>query len=116
MNKTEDQYHHYIPRFILRNFAIDNYERVFVRGKKLLKQQKRQKRQKPELIQTYDRKINQLGISPIGRTYGIQNMYRDLNNENVMHVEDKLRKLERQASKVIRDIINESQVESQVIL
>ncbi|KAG9302056.1 hypothetical protein G9A89_021100 [Geosiphon pyriformis] len=25
----EDQYHHYIPRFLLRNFAINNYERIF---------------------------------------------------------------------------------------
>src|SRR5438105_3044683 len=103
MNEKKDQYHHYIPRFILRNFGVDTYERVFVRGKKLLKQQNKKKR-KQEFIQTYDRKANQLGISLIGKTYGIPNMYKDLNNENVMHVEDKLGNLEMRASRVIRNI------------
>ncbi|RIB16220.1 hypothetical protein C2G38_2091493 [Gigaspora rosea] len=44
------------------------------------------------------------------------NMYKDFNHESVMRVEDKLSKLEMQASEVIRNIVNASQNENQVVL
>ena len=43
-------------------------------------------------------------------------MYKDLNHEDVMRVEEKLSKPERQASSVVHDIIKASKVESQVVL
>uniref|UniRef100_A0A1D1YZY9 Myosin-14 n=1 Tax=Anthurium amnicola TaxID=1678845 RepID=A0A1D1YZY9_9ARAE len=124
------QYHHYIPRFLLRNFAIDKYERKFEgninnvkqrkkkgqKGNKDFKKQKREDQRKAELLQTYDREKNQLGVSLISKTYGHWNMYKDLNNEHVMHVEEKLSKLEGQASKTIQDILKASQVQNQVVL
>ncbi|KAG9302082.1 hypothetical protein G9A89_021126 [Geosiphon pyriformis] len=117
----EDQYHHYIPRFLLRNFAINNYERIFVSKEKLFKQKNqkqnfRNKNKAEALLQIYDRKIGQLGISLVAKTFGYLNMYKDLNHEDAMHVEDKLSKLEEKASKVVRDIIKASQVESQIVL
>ncbi len=122
----EDSYHHYIPRFLLRNFAIDKYERRFesnikqqkMKGpkkKKGVKQQKKNKA-KVDLLQTYDRKNDQLGVSLISRTYGHKNMYKDLNYNDVMHVEKELSKLENRASNVIQNIIKTSQTESQVVL
>ncbi|CAB4481612.1 hypothetical protein RhiirA5_448560 [Rhizophagus irregularis] len=108
-----DQYHHYIPRFLLRNFAIDKYERIFESN---IKQQKKKNRRKAELLQTYDRNKDQLGVYLISRTYGYQNMYKDLNNKDVMHVEERLAKLERRASETIHNIVKASRVENQVVL
>ncbi|RIA89097.1 hypothetical protein C1645_825339 [Glomus cerebriforme] len=122
-----DQYHHYIPRFLLRNFAIDRYERIFEsdikqqekksqKKNKGSKKQKKKEQRKAEFIQTYDRKNNQLGVSLISKTYGYPNMYKDLNNEDVMHVEEKLSKLERQASETIHNIVKASQTEDKIVL
>ncbi|CAI2185524.1 2692_t:CDS:1 [Funneliformis geosporum] len=117
----QDQYHHYIPRFLLRNFAVNNYERIFVDNERLFKQKKhkrnfRNRNNKDALLQTYDRNLSQLGFSLIAKTYGYANMYKDIDHEDAMNVEKKLSKLEEQASKVIRDIIKTSQVESQIVL
>ncbi|CAG8665941.1 4351_t:CDS:1 [Funneliformis caledonium] len=112
MEQTE-QYHHYIPRFLLRNFAIDNYERIFESN---INQQKKKSQRKAELIQTYVREEDQLRVSFISKTYGRTNMYKDINNEDAMHVEAKLSKLERSVSETIRNIVKTSQMENQVIL
>ncbi|CAI2178047.1 10662_t:CDS:1 [Funneliformis geosporum] len=122
-----EQYHHYIPRFLLRNFAIDKYERIFEsninqqkrKGQKKNKgpnKQKKKRQRKAELLQTYDREKDQLGVSLISKTYGNPNMYKDINNEDAMHVEEKLSKLEKRASETIRNIVKTSQMENQVVL
>ncbi|CAG8738122.1 11371_t:CDS:1 [Dentiscutata erythropus] len=115
----KDQYHHYIPRFILRNFAINSHERIFESNGTLSKKQKKifkKKNKDNALLQVYNRNNNQFDISPVSKTYGITNMYEDFNHENVMQVEKKLCKLETQASDVIHNIVNASQKENQVIL
>ncbi|CAG8721835.1 22325_t:CDS:1 [Dentiscutata erythropus] len=115
----KDQYHHYIPRFILRNFAINNHERIFVSNGTLSKKQKqrfKETNKKDALLQVYYINSNQFDTSPVSKTYGNINMYKDFNHENVMRVEDKLSKLEMQASDVIRNIVNASQNENQVVL
>src|SRR4051794_30815512 len=97
----KNRYHHYIPRFILRNFAIDNCERVFVSSKKIFNQNRKfwLKKRKGELLQTYDRVENELGFSKISRTYGYESMYKDLNHEDAEHVEKQLANLEEKSSK-----------------
>ncbi|CAG8471706.1 135_t:CDS:1 [Ambispora leptoticha] len=117
----QDQYHHYIPRFLLRNFAINNYKRIFVSNEKLFKKKKhlqnlRNKIKEEALLQTYDRTVGQLCVSLTAKNYGYTNMYKDLDHQDVMHVEDKLSKLEGRASKTIRDIITASQKENQIAL
>ncbi|CAG8434266.1 11188_t:CDS:1 [Scutellospora calospora] len=109
---SQDQYHHYIPRFILRNFANDKYERIFVSDKKLFNKKRKKillSKKKSERLQTYDRSNDQLGISLIAKTYGFKNLYKDLNHDDTMRVENKLSKLENEASNVVRDIITASQ-------
>ncbi|CAG8808964.1 23987_t:CDS:2, partial [Dentiscutata erythropus] len=81
-----NQKHHYIPQFILHNFAINNYERKFVMSPNYQHQ-------------TLSYKKNKY-----------------LNNEKVMHVENELSFLERKASKIIRNILEKSQNESQIVL
>ncbi|CAG8729855.1 14054_t:CDS:1, partial [Acaulospora morrowiae] len=110
--------------FLLRNFAIDKYERVFEgnikqqqrKGQRKKKGVKKESRRKAEILQTYDREKDQLGTSLIGDTYGYQDMYKDLNNKDVMHVEEKLSKLEGMASKTIKRILEESQEQNKVVL
>ncbi|CAG8455068.1 21252_t:CDS:1 [Dentiscutata erythropus] len=114
----KDEYHHYIPRFILRNFAIDNYERIFSSNRKLFTQKQKfwKSKKKGESLQIYDRANDQLCISLIARIYGDINMYKDLNHNDAMRVEKKLSILEEKASKVVRDIIETSQMKSQIVL
>ncbi|CAG8504440.1 25257_t:CDS:1, partial [Racocetra persica] len=119
MQKEKNQYHHYIPRFILRNFAINKYERIFVSNVMVSKKQKqnfKKKNKEDALLQVYDRKNNQFGISFVSKTYGIVNMYKDFNHEDAMRVEGKLSTLETQASNVIHNIVNASQNGNQVDL
>ncbi|CAB4423101.1 unnamed protein product [Rhizophagus irregularis] len=117
----QDQYYHYIPRFLLRNFAISNYERIFVNNDNLFKKKRyrqnfKDKNKGTALLQTYDRNKSQFGVSLIAKTYGIENMYKDFKHEDVMRVEEKLAELERQIAKVIHNIVKISQKESQVVL
>jgi hypothetical protein len=62
VNFFMDQYHHYIPRFLLRNFAIDKYERIFesnIKQQKKKSQKSQKNQRKAELLQlTIKRKIN----------------------------------------------------------
>ncbi|CAG8457637.1 11959_t:CDS:1 [Diversispora eburnea] len=117
IKEEKGSYHHYIPRFILRNFAIDNYDRVFVNNKKIFNQNKKfWKKRREELLQTYDRIVDELEFSLISKTYGCKNMYKDFNHEDAENVEKKLAKLEGQSSKVIRDIIEVSEREIHITL
>ncbi|KAF0548956.1 hypothetical protein F8M41_025578 [Gigaspora margarita] len=115
----KDQYHHYIPRFILRNFAINNHERIFMSNGTFSKKQKqrfKEKNKKDAFLQVYYKNSNQFDTSLVSKTYGNMNMYKDFNHENVMRVEDKLSKLEMQAADVIHNIVNASQKGNQVVL
>lgn len=90
------QYHHYIPRFILRNFAIDDYHK---------------KNSDKEEINIYSIKNNNLEIGKIQKNYGILNMYKDINNKNnIMYVEQELSKLESKVSIIIRKIIENDKI------
>ncbi|CAG8736264.1 34531_t:CDS:1, partial [Gigaspora margarita] len=69
-------------------------------------------KRKGEFLQTYDRVNDQFRTSLIARIYGDTNMYEDLNHDNKMYVEKKLAVLEKRASKVVKDIIETSQMKS----
>lgn len=84
-----DEYHHYIPQFILRKFNIKEN----VKKKKNIK------------IKYYDIKDNKLEICKTIRKYGVYNLYKDLNSKKVMEVEKELSKLENKCSNIINTII-----------
>jgi hypothetical protein len=69
-----DEYHHYIPQFILRNFSIHKK----VKNKKNIK------------IKYYNIKNNKLESCKTQKIYGVYNLYKNLNIENVMEVEKEL--------------------------
>lgn len=85
------QYHHYVPRFILRNFAIDDHH---------VKPSDRKR------IKTYSIENKISLVKSIAKSYGKVDMYKDINNKNdVMFVEKELCKLENTSSRIILRII-----------
>lgn len=120
---SDNQYHHYIPRFILKNFSIDKYERTFecypvnkVKGKKKNPKKKYTKiyinhstyaKIFPEYIKLYSLQSKKLYTSMIKRCYGVTNLYKDITNTNdVMYIEKRLSYLESISSTIINNIKN----------
>lgn len=98
---VKDQYHHYIPRFVLRNFALDHH----------LKHTKER-----QDIFLYSMKDKQLRIANIDRSYGVMNMYSDIKNTtDVNYVEMELAKLEQTAAKAINEILDLSKDEITIV-
>ncbi|TRM59927.1 hypothetical protein BD626DRAFT_145681 [Schizophyllum amplum] len=95
-----DQYHHSIPRFILRRYQV---------GPVLPKPERMKAYRRtgvdPEYVLFYDIENQSLDTRPIGKVYGTKNLYRDAKNSfNVNHLEEKLAQLEKQAATVIKVI------------
>ncbi|KAF9285615.1 hypothetical protein BGZ68_003723 [Mortierella alpina] len=78
---TQDQYHHYIPRFILKGFADVTLPRLGAR-------------KDHHIIKVYGVRDETLTMADVSRAYGIMNMYRDLGLDDYMHFEKLLGKLE----------------------
>ncbi|KAI5892519.1 uncharacterized protein SCHCODRAFT_02667966 [Schizophyllum commune H4-8] len=97
---ARDQYHHIIPRFILRRYqvgpALSNVERnkAFQRDGFI-----------PEYVLFFDIATNTLDTRLLGEVYGAKNLYRDISNaDDVNHIETKLAQLEQRAATSIADI------------
>ncbi|KAG0693445.1 hypothetical protein DFH29DRAFT_839086, partial [Suillus ampliporus] len=94
------QYQHFIPRFILRRFQIGP-----VRSKAERQKEFRLTGVDPEYVHYYDVATGGLDTRPIGKVYGVPNLYQDVHNiENVNELEAKLADLERQAASIIEDL------------
>lgn len=97
---NKDQYHHFIPRFILRRFQ----ERP-AKSKRERRELFRQNGVQAEYVHYWDAVNDILDLRPIGQVYGLQNLYRDCRNtENVNVVEDKLSVLESNAANIIEEL------------
>ncbi|KAL1661756.1 hypothetical protein GGF50DRAFT_60369 [Schizophyllum commune] len=97
-----DQYHHALPRFILRRYQVGPALTSAERTKAL-------KRNGfiPEYVRYYDVSARTLEIRPIGEVYGVTNLYRDIRNMgNANHIEEKLARLEQKAATTITLIHN----------
>ncbi|KAF9053388.1 hypothetical protein BJ165DRAFT_858025 [Panaeolus papilionaceus] len=96
----KDQYHHFIPRFILREFQS---------GTKKSNKERQEEFRKTgvvnERVYFYDVKNRNLEHRLIGTVYGVTNLYRDVTNvEQVDEVEEKFSKLEGHCAKIIQDL------------
>ncbi|KAL6301945.1 hypothetical protein BKA93DRAFT_827769 [Sparassis latifolia] len=100
-----DQYHHYIPRFILRNYKIETAGL-----------QTDDRRHKPkdykncpvvnDDILFYSLTDTSLDKRPISSVYGEINLYKDVTNPaNVQHIERKLSVLEGHAARIVGTIL-----------
>ncbi|OAX36396.1 hypothetical protein K503DRAFT_721474 [Rhizopogon vinicolor AM-OR11-026] len=97
---ARDQYHHFIPRFILRRFQVEPVKSKAERRKVF-----RLTGVDPEYVHYYDIATSSLDTRPIGQVYGVQNFYQDVRNtENINELEEKLADLELKAASIIEDM------------
>ena len=93
-NSAKEQYQHYIPRFILRNFALDDH----------LKHSKERHE-----INLYSLNDKLLRIADVDKSYGVFNMYADIQNKtNLQFVEVELSHLEQRVSGILTKILDPS--------
>ncbi|KAG2108944.1 uncharacterized protein F5147DRAFT_576304 [Suillus discolor] len=97
---TTWQYQHFIPRFILRRFQVGP-----VKSKTERQQEFRRTGVDPEYVHYYDIATGSLDFRPIGKVYGVLNVYQDVRDtHNINRVEEKLADLERHAASIIMDL------------
>ncbi|KAF9537244.1 hypothetical protein EC957_008597 [Mortierella hygrophila] len=127
--QRKDEYHHYIPRFILRTFA-DNFSLkapdyiastsvIFLKSalppdweligsggpkKKGKKGKKTNKNQKKYEIKVYQVVDQTTALNDVARSYGNRDMYRDITEDDCMRFEDLLAKMEDTSSTFTRKI------------
>ncbi|KAG2064530.1 hypothetical protein BDR04DRAFT_1035077, partial [Suillus decipiens] len=94
------QYQHFIPRFILRRFQVGPMKSKAERQREF-----RRTGVDPEYVYYYDITTGTLDIRPIGKVYGVPNVYQDVRNtNNINELEEKLAEIERQAASIIMDL------------
>ncbi|KAK0220313.1 hypothetical protein IW262DRAFT_1461581 [Armillaria fumosa] len=98
-----DQYHHAIPRFILRRYQAgprkSNAER---------QAEYRRSGVDPDQVLYYDVASGSLDERSVGKIYGKKNLYRDASNlSNVNEVEEKLALLERETALIVATLHSE---------
>jgi hypothetical protein len=97
------QYHHFIPRFILRNFTHPpNQASKGSRSKK-----KGGHRHNEPMLYTLDlsKPTTEITETSVSRTFGLTDMYRDFKHASNQHyLEEQLSKLESNAGRIIRKI------------
>jgi Protein of unknown function (DUF4238) len=109
ISETKSQYHHYIPQFILRNFAHPFQPQNVARKHRQRNKHKREKGHYPGEPMLYAIDLTgaepQINETPVARTFGKMDMYRDFANAPNQHeVEQKLSRLESSAAQVIQKI------------
>ncbi|KAG1821491.1 hypothetical protein EV424DRAFT_1322226, partial [Suillus variegatus] len=94
------QYQHFIPRFILRRFQVGQ-----VKSKTERRKEFRRTGVEPEYVHYYDVATSSLDVRPIGKVYGVQNIYQDVRStDDINELEKKLAVLERHAACIIKDL------------
>lgn len=93
---SKSQYQHYIPRFILRNFALDDH----------LKHSKERHN-----IYYYDVKEGNVRIVDVDTAYGMTDMYADIQKpDDVNYIEFEISRLEQKASGIIKRLMDVSEM------
>lgn len=107
---TKSQYHHFVPRFILKNFAHP-YEPPVGTSKNSCKGNRRKKKNGPypgDLmvnVINLDAATAEIVEQPVAKTLGMTDMYRDLRHDtNQNHLEENFSTLESRAALVINKI------------
>ena len=102
-SQLPSQYHHFVPRFLLRNFAVfknpGNVKPRTGRGKK-------SSAPAPTRLNTLDFVAGTLIQEDVARTFGFFDMYRDINASasDPDDLEKRLSRLENDAARIIADI------------
>jgi hypothetical protein len=104
---AKSQYHHFVPRFILRNYGDTSKSATPPspqgRGGKNTAAQLRNASASDAMINLVNLQTMELEQTPLSRAFGLQDMYRDLDrsNSDQHRIERKLSALEGRVSKII---------------
>ncbi|KAJ4014628.1 hypothetical protein NW752_007399 [Fusarium irregulare] len=132
---NKSQYHHFVPQFLLRNFAHDFEPKDFAESEAPGESRKKKKKQKnrPSLdsgmLKRYpgDKVVNNVNLlqtpyvvdeSPVKRILGLTDMYRDKNGatrKEQHEVEEMFSKMESQAQRVFRKITKALEDDDKVV-
>ncbi|KAL8846575.1 MAG: hypothetical protein Q9221_008341 [Calogaya cf. arnoldii] len=100
-NEPQSQYHHYVPRFLLRNYAVhkDGYQPST--GKK-----GKGKLNIPQKLNLLDLKSGELKQTWLSKNFGLQDVYRDFDKANALQheLEKQLSHLEEEVSQILRTV------------
>ncbi|OGM41362.1 hypothetical protein ABOM_009948 [Aspergillus bombycis] len=98
------EYHHFIPRFLLRQFAALEQPSPSRRSRRRKPRGQRPQGQSPKdpFVNAIDLKKNALVQVSVSREFGLVDMYRDQGYSNPRHIEDNLGKLEGHAGRIIK--------------
>ncbi|GMF71658.1 unnamed protein product [Aspergillus oryzae] len=98
------EYHHFIPRFLLRQFAALEQPPPTrrQRGRRPRSQRPQGQPPKDPFVNAIDLRKNALVQVSISREFGLVDMYRDQGYQNPRHIEDNLGKLEGHAGRIIK--------------
>jgi len=99
--RQKSEYHHFIPRFILRNYASAI---PLPSGSSKRKQKQRAQLAKDGTLNIIDLEDVKVTQAPLSRAFGLVDMYRDVTSSNEFDLEKKLSKLEGQAADIINRI------------
>ncbi|MCJ1246979.1 hypothetical protein MMC30_004190 [Trapelia coarctata] len=99
--RQKSEYHHFIPRFILRNYAS-----AIPAPSGTSKRKKKQRAQlaKDGMLNVIDLAGVKVTQAPLSRSFGLLDMYRDVNSFDEFELENKLSKLESEAAKIMNRI------------
>ncbi|KAE8415364.1 hypothetical protein BDV36DRAFT_285387 [Aspergillus pseudocaelatus] len=98
------EYHHFIPRFLLRQFAALEQPPPARRRRGRRPRSQRPQGQSPKdpFVNAIDLKKSALVQVSVSREFGLVDMYRDQGYPNPRHIEDNLGKLEGHAGRIIK--------------
>ncbi|KAL8749578.1 MAG: hypothetical protein Q9199_007599 [Rusavskia elegans] len=98
---TPSQYHHYVPRFLLRNYAV--YKDGF---KPSTKKKGKGKSPQPQNLNLLDLESGELKQASLSKNFGLQDMYRDFDkaNPDQHKLEKQFCNLEEKASQILRTV------------
>ncbi|KAF7626843.1 hypothetical protein AFLA_014226 [Aspergillus flavus NRRL3357] len=98
------EYHHFIPRFLLRQCAALEQPPPTrrQRGRRPRSQRPQGQPPKDPFVNAIDLRKNALVQVSISREFGLVDMYRDQGYQNPRHIEDNLGKLEGHAGRIIK--------------
>ncbi|CAL8574721.1 hypothetical protein XPA_000675 [Xanthoria parietina] len=98
---TQSQYHHYVPRFLLRNYAVhkDGF-------KPSTKKNGKGKSSEPQKLNLLDLESGELKQTWLSKNFGLQDMYRDFDkaNPDQHKLEKQLSVLEDEVSQILRTV------------
>ncbi|KAF8059251.1 hypothetical protein FPV67DRAFT_1675261 [Lyophyllum atratum] len=97
---SKDQYHHFIPRFILRRYHV---AAANIPQEKRLKYKTFEERA-AETVLVFDIASLTLSDQSLNNVYGVQNLYRDVSAQDVNELEKGLSVLENHAARIINKL------------